>query len=49
MAGYKLGRITSDIQLAASQLLRELKDPRISSLLSIIKVDVLSYPSMALT
>ncbi len=47
MAGYKLGRITSDIQLAASQLLRELKDPRISSLLSIIKVDVSSDLSYA--
>lgn len=46
MAGYKLGRITSDLQLALAQQLRELKDPRISSLLSIIKVDVsadLSY------
>lgn len=49
MAGYKLGRITSDIHAAASQLLRELKDPRISSLLSIIKVDVsadLSYATL---
>lgn len=46
MAGYKLGRITSDIQSAMSQLLREVKDPRVSQLLSIVKVDVsgdLSY------
>ena len=40
MAGYKLGRVTSDIKLALSELLREVKDPRVSSMLSIVKVDV---------
>lgn len=40
MAGYKLGRITSDIKLALSELLREVKDPRVSKLLSIVKVDL---------
>lgn len=49
MAGYKLGRITSDIRAALSELLREVKDPRVSKLLSIVKVDVsgdLSYATV---
>ena len=49
MAGYKLGRVTSDIKLALSELLREVKDPRVSSMLSIVKVDVsgdLSYATV---
>ena len=44
-----MGRITSDIQNALAQLFRELKDPRVSSLLSIVKVDVsqdLSYATV---
>ncbi len=46
MAGYKIDRITSDIRIALAEMFRELKDPRISSLLSIVKVNVsgdLSY------
>lgn len=49
MAGYKINRITSDIKLCLSELLRELKDPRVSKLLSIVKVDVsgdLSYATV---
>lgn len=49
MAGYKINRITSDIKLALSELLREVKDPRVSRLLSIVKVDVsgdLSYATV---
>lgn len=49
MADKKIGRITSDVQLAMSQLLREVKDPRVSNLLSIVKVDVsgdLSYATI---
>ena len=49
MAGYRINRITSDIKLALSELLREVKDPRISKLLSIVKVDVsgdLSYATV---
>lgn len=49
MAGYKIGRITSDIKLALSELLREVKDPRVSRLLSIVKVDLsgdLSYATV---
>ena len=40
MAGYKNGRITSDVHRELSALIRELKDPRISPLISIVKVDV---------
>lgn len=40
MAGYKINRITSDIKIALAELLREVKDPRVSMLLSIVKVDV---------
>ena len=40
MAGYKIGRVTSDIKLCLSELLREVKDPRVSKLLSIVKLDV---------
>lgn len=40
MAGYKINRVTSDIKFALSELLRDVKDPRVSKLLSIVKVDV---------
>ncbi len=40
MPGYKINRVTSDIKLCLSELLREVKDPRVSKLLSIIKLDV---------
>ena len=40
MAGYKINRVASDIKLALSDLLKEVKDPRVSKLLSIIKLDV---------
>ena len=49
MAGFKINRITSDIRIALSELLREVKDPRVSKLLSIVKVDVsgdLSYATI---
>ena len=49
MAGYRIVRITSDIKLALSELLRNMKDPRVSQLLSIVKVDVsgdLSYATV---
>ena len=49
MAGYKINRITSDIKIALSELLREVKDPRVSRLLSIVKIDVtndLSYATV---
>ena len=40
MAGYKINRVTSDIRLCLSELLREVKDPRVSKLISIVKLDV---------
>lgn len=46
MAGYKIDRITSDVRIAMSDILRDIKDPRVSKMLSIIKVQVtndLSY------
>lgn len=49
MAGYKINRITQDIKITLSELLRDVKDPRISRLLSIVKVDVsgdLSYATV---
>lgn len=49
MAGYKINRITSDIKITISDILREIKDPRVSKLLSVVKVDLsadLSYCSI---
>ena len=49
MPGYKLGRVTSDIERELSALLREVKDPRVSELISIVKVNVsgdLSYATI---
>ena len=49
MAGYKINRITQDIKITLSELLRGIKDPRVSKLLSIVKVDVtgdLSYATV---
>lgn len=40
MAGYKINRVTSDIKIVLSELLREVKDPRVSKLISIVKLDV---------
>ncbi len=40
MAGFKMGRVTSDIKIALSEILLEVKDPRVSKLLSIVKLDV---------
>lgn len=46
MPSFKMGRIAADIQRELADLLREVKDPRVSKLLSIVKLDVsgdLSY------
>lgn len=47
MAGFKINRITSDIKITLSELLRDIKDPRVSKLLSVVKVDVSSDLSYA--
>ena len=46
MAGYRVDRITEDIKRELIAILREVKDPRVSGMLSIVKVEVsndLSY------
>ena len=47
MAGYKIDRITSDVRLAMADILRDIKDPRVSKMLSIIKVQVTNDLSFA--
>ena len=49
MAGFKIDRITSDVHIAMADILRDIKDPRVSKMLSIIKVQVtndLSYATL---
>ena len=49
MPSFKIGRAAADIQRELAQLFREMKDPRVSKLLSIVKVDVsgdLSYATV---
>lgn len=46
MAGYRIDRITEDVKRELTLILREVKDPRVSDMISIVKVDVsgdLSY------
>ncbi len=40
MAGFKTNRVASELQRELSEIIRELKDPRVSKLLSIVKADV---------
>lgn len=40
MPSYKIGRVNSDLQRVLAELIRDVKDPRVDSLLSIVKVDV---------
>lgn len=47
MAGFKTNRIASELQKELSSLIRDLKDPRISGLLSVVKVDVSGDLSVA--
>ncbi|MBE6810827.1 MAG: 30S ribosome-binding factor RbfA [Ruminococcaceae bacterium] len=47
MAGFKINRVTSDIRLCLSELLRGVKDPRVSKMLSIVKLDVTGDMSYA--
>ena len=46
MAGYRIDRISEDIKREIIAIIRDLKDPRIKGMLTIVKVDVsndLSY------
>ena len=38
MAGFKIGRATEDIKRELTDILRSVKDPRVSGLLSIVKI-----------
>ncbi len=40
MANHKIGRLSEDIKREISALFRELKDPRISPLLSVVRCEV---------
>ncbi len=40
MAGYKVGRNSEDIRRELADIMRSLKDPRITGLLSIVRVDL---------
>ena len=46
MAGYRIGRVTEDIHRELCDIVRGLKDPRISGFLTVVRVEVsndLSY------
>lgn len=40
MANYKIGRLSEDIKRELSALLRELKDPRVAGMISILRCEV---------
>lgn len=40
MSGFKIGRATEDIKRELTDILRKVKDPRVSGLLSIVKLDL---------
>ena len=40
MASYKTARLSEDIRRELTDILRDLKDPRIDPMLSIVKVDL---------
>ena len=42
MAGYRIDRITEDIKRELIHILREVKDPRVSDMLTVVKVEVSS-------
>lgn len=49
MPSFKVERTASDVQFVLSSLIRDLKDPRVSKLISVVKVDIsgdLSYATV---
>lgn len=40
MAGYKVDRASQDILVALTEILREVKDPRITGMLSVVRVEL---------
>ncbi len=47
MAGHRINRISEDIKRELSAIFRKLKDPRISSMLTVLRVEVTSDLSYA--
>ncbi|MBQ6542749.1 MAG: 30S ribosome-binding factor RbfA [Clostridia bacterium] len=47
MAGYKTDRVSEDIKREIAAMVRELKDPRIKGMLTIVNVEVSSDASFA--
>lgn len=47
MANYRVGRVGEDIRRELSDIMRSLKDPRITGLLSIVKLDLSGDMSVA--
>ena len=47
MSSHRLDRVSQDIKRSLSSIIRELKDPRISSMLSIVRVEVTGDMSYA--
>lgn len=47
MSSHRLNRIAEDVKRSLSEILRDLKDPRISSLISVIRVDITNDLSFA--
>ncbi len=47
MAGYRIDRVSEDIKREIASIMRELKDPRIQGMLTVVNVDVNSDASAA--
>ncbi len=47
MAGYRIDRVSEDIRREIAAIIRELKDPRIQGMLTVVNVDVSSDASFA--
>ena len=47
MAGYKTDRVSEDIKREIAAMIRELKDPRIQGMLTVVNVEVSSDASFA--
>ena len=47
MAGYRIDRVSEDIRREIASIMRELKDPRIQGMLTVVNVEVSSDASFA--
>ncbi len=47
MAGYRIDRVSEDIRRELAAIMRELKDPRITGMLTVVNVEVSSDASFA--